>query len=51
MPPGIKCRTCKIARQALFIESVKDGDPDAAVVNYARIGVAVLILAVLISLV
>lgn len=45
MPPGIKCRTCKIARQTLFIEPVKDDDEDAQTVTYSRIGVAVVLLA------
>lgn len=50
MPPGIKCRTCKIAKQVLFIEQVKAGDPDSEIVNYSRIGVAVLILVILIAI-
>lgn len=45
MPPGIKCRTCKIAKQVLFIESVEDHDEDAKTVLYIRAGVAAVLLA------
>lgn len=50
MPPGIKCRTCKIARQALFIKSVEDGDPDAKTVLYTRAGIAFVLLSLAIIL-
>lgn len=40
MPPGIKCRTCKIAKQVLFIESVNAEEPDYNTVIYWRIGAA-----------
>lgn len=50
MPPGIKCRTCKIARQTLFIEPVKDDDADKNTVSYARIFVAIVAIGIIISL-
>jgi hypothetical protein len=50
MPPGIKCRTCKIARQVAFIESVQDGDPDAKTVSYTRYGLGFVLLALAIIL-
>lgn len=45
MPPGIKCRTCKIAKQTFFIEPVEDHDEDAKTVLYSRAGVVALLLA------
>ena len=45
MPPGIKCRTCKIAMQTFFIEPVEDHDEDAKTVLYSRVGVVIVLLA------
>lgn len=50
MPPKIKCRTCKIAKQVLFIQPVNDHDEDAKTVLYIRIGIIVVLLAMAVIL-
>ena len=46
MPPSIKCRTCKLAKKTFLIEPVEKDDQDAKTVNYLRVGVVIVLLAV-----
>lgn len=45
MPPSIKCRTCKIAKQSLFIEPVENNDADKKTIYSLRAGVVIVLVA------
>lgn len=47
MPPSIlPCRTCKLVRQAVFIQGVEPNDPDTKTVLYIRAASVVVVGAV-----
>lgn len=45
MPPGIKCRTCKIAKQTFFIDPVESDEQDAKTIYSLRAGVVIVLVA------